>query len=104
MQDRDGGVAVLEKAHAAFPSLRKVWADGGYAGACVARVREKTGIELEIVRKTDAMSGEVWLRDGQEPPVSEGFKVLKHRWVVERTFGWLGRYRRAVVRDRACPH
>ena len=34
---------------------------------------------LEIVRRCDAV---------------RGFKVLPHRWVVERTFGWLGRYRR----------
>ena len=32
-----------------------------------------------------------WLR---EPPVSEGFKLVKWRWIIERTFGWLGRYRR----------
>jgi len=87
-------VDVLEMAHAKYLSLLKVWADGGYAGNCVVRVREKTGIDLDIVRKTDAMSGEVWLPEGQEPPVSEGFKVLKWRWIVERTFGWLGRNRR----------
>ena len=46
------------------------------------------------MRRTDGMSGEVWLPHGQEAPVSEGFKVLKWRWIVERTFGWLGRNRR----------
>ena len=40
------------------------------------------------------MSGEVWLPAEQEAPTSEGFKVLKWRWIVERTFGWLGRNRR----------
>jgi putative transposase len=94
IHDRLGGVDVLEMAHARYASLLKVWADGGYAGNCVVRVREKTGIELDIVRKTDSMSGEVWLPEGSEPPVSQGFKVLKWRWIVERTFGWMGRNRR----------
>ena len=94
IQDRDGALDVIEIAHAKYHTLTKLWADGGYAGSCIMRVRDKTGIDLEIVRKTDGMSGEVWLPEGQEPPTSEGFKVLKWRWIVERTFGWLGRNRR----------
>jgi len=87
-------VDVIDLAYAKYQSLKKIWADGGYAGTCGVRVKDKTGIDLEIVRKTDAMSGEVWLPEGQEAPISEGFKVLKWRWIVERTFGWLGRNRR----------
>jgi putative transposase len=87
-------VDVIELAHAKYQTLKKIWADGAYAGTCVKQVKDKTGIELEIVRKTDGMSGEVWLLEGQEAPTSEGFKVLKWRWIVERTFGWLGRNRR----------
>jgi len=94
IQDRDGGVDVIALAYAKYQTLTKIWADGGYAGTCIARVRDKTAIDLEIVRRTDGMSGEVWLPEGQEPPVSEGFKVLKWRWIVGRTFGWLGRNRR----------
>jgi len=94
IQDRDGALDVIALAHTKYQSIMKIWADGGYAGVTVARVRDKTGIELEIVRKTDAMSGELWLPEGKEPPISEGFKVLKWRWIVERTFGWLGRNRR----------
>lgn len=57
-------------------------------------VREATGCELEIVRRSDDAPREVWLAEGQAPPVSEGFKLVKWRWIIERTFGWLGRYRR----------
>jgi putative transposase len=35
--------------------------------------------------------------EGKEPPaldIPAGFQVLPWRWVVERTFGWLGRNRR----------
>jgi hypothetical protein len=53
--------------------------DGGYAGQLIDWVKEKCGWVLEIVKRTDEV---------------KGFQVLPHRWVVERTFGWLGRYRR----------
>jgi len=59
-----------------------IWADGGYAGALIAWVRglrKRCTVCLEIVRRSDDV---------------KGFKVLPRRWVVERTFGWLGRYRR----------
>lgn len=82
IQDRDGAMLVLEKLKEQFKRLRLIWADGGYAGKLIGWVRDlrKRGkLELEIVKRTDDM---------------KGFKLLPHRWVVERTFGWLGRYRR----------
>jgi len=94
IQDRDGGIAAIELAHAKCEALQKIWADGGYAGSCVVRVKKATGIDLEIVRKTDSMSGETWIKGDEATPQAEGFKVLKWRWLIERTFGWLGRYRR----------
>ena len=48
----------------------------------------------EIVRRSDDVAREVWLQPGQEAPAAEGFKLVKWRWIIERTFGWLGRYRR----------
>jgi len=62
-----------------FPLLKKVWADGGYAGQLLEQVKDWGKWVLEIVKKADK---------------SEGFQVLPHRWIVERTFAWLGRYRR----------
>lgn len=79
IQDRDGGKLVLRELHATSPNVTHVWADGGYQGKLVDWTEKKLGIDLEIVKRTD-----------QEP----GFKVIKHRWKVERTFGWLGRSRR----------
>jgi putative transposase len=61
------------------PSLKLIWADGGYAGKLIEWTRHLCGWVLEIVKRTDDL---------------KGFKLLPHRWVVERTFGWLGRYRR----------
>jgi putative transposase len=64
------------------PRLQLIWADGGYAGRLVRfidRWHHKLGWRLEIVKRSDD---------------AKGFVVLPHRWIVERTFGWFGRYRR----------
>ena len=79
VQDRDGAKLLLAKAKGLFPRLQRIWADGGYAGKLIGWVQETCGWVLEIIKRTD---------------VVKGFKLLPRRWVVERTFGWLGRYRR----------
>jgi putative transposase len=82
VQDRDGAKLVLELIRHRFASLKKIWADGGYAGQLVAWVKglcPRRRITLEIVKRSDDAAG---------------FEVLPHRWIVERTFGWLGRSRR----------
>ena len=93
-QDRDGAIEVIQAACDKYETLRKLWADGGYAGMCESAVLEATGCELEIVRRSDDVRREVWVAEGEEPPVAAGFKVVKWRWIIERTFGWLGRSRR----------
>ena len=79
IQDRDGAKLVLEKLRGAFPRLRLIWADGGYAGQLVAWVANFAGWVLEIVKRSDDIKG--WV-------------LLPHRWIVERTFAWLVKYRR----------
>jgi len=78
-QDRDGAKLVLAELVGRFPRLAKIWADGGYAGALVAWTKDCGGWLLEIVRRSDD---------------AVGFTVLPKRWIVERTFAWLGRSRR----------
>lgn len=79
IQDRDGAELVLTKVKGRFPRLQLIWADGGYAGKLVDWVKTVCHWVLDIVRRPKGM---------------KGFQVLPRRWVVERTFGWLGRYRR----------
>lgn len=80
IQDRDGAKLVLDKlSQATKASVRKLWADGGYAGTLIEWVREHLNAVLEIVARE---------------PAQVGFQVLPQRWIVERTFAWLGRYRR----------
>ena len=78
IQDRDGGRLVLEKLGVRFRRLKRIWVDGGYAGAFVNWARVMFGRIVEVVKR------------GQAPR----FVVLPRRWVVERTFAWLGKYRR----------
>ena len=79
IQDRDGAKLVLEQIKDAFPRLKLILADAGYSGQLVDWVSSVCGWILEIVKRSDDV---------------KGFQVLPRRWVVERTFGWLGRYRR----------
>ncbi|MCA1679116.1 MAG: IS5 family transposase [Actinobacteria bacterium] len=83
IQDRDGGRAILKALHDVLASVRHIFADGGYQGQLVAVAKSAWGIVIEVVRK---------------PPDQRGFAVLPRRWVVERTFSWLMRFRR-LVRD-----
>ena len=80
IQDRDMIAPLLKLARKRFPSLLRAIADGGYQGPATATaVRDEAGIPLEIVKRSDT---------------AKGFVLLPKRWIVERTFGWLGRCRR----------
>src|SRR5258706_10489550 len=88
IQDRDGAKLVLEKARGCLPRLKHIWAQGGYAGKLLQWVETTCHWTLEIVKRTDGL---------------KGFQVLPRRWVVERTLGWLGRYRRPSENDENLP-
>jgi len=88
LQDRDGARTVFEKVKGKFARLQLIWADGGYAGKLVDWVKDVCGWVLTIVKRPEGMTG---------------FQVLPRRWVVERTFAWLGRYRRLSKDYEASP-
>lgn len=80
IQDYHGVKPLLGKLVETVTTLKKLWADGIYkCCGLVDWVHETLNIALDIVER---------------PPGQKGFQVLPRRWVVERTFGWLGRYRR----------
>ncbi len=80
IQDRDGAPQVLKIARFLFPWLRHIFADGGYAGDKLkAALKGKGDWTIEVIKR---------------PNSAKGFEVLPRRWVVERTFSWLGRCRR----------
>jgi putative transposase len=80
IQDRDGAVAVLASIRRLYPWLRHIFADGGYAGDKLRNALAALGQwTVQIIKRSD---------------IAQGFEVLPRRWVVERTFAWLGRCRR----------
>ena len=86
VQDRDGARPLLQAVLQWCGSLRKIWADGGYAGALVewfGTLTIPSGCVLEIVRRLEGQTG---------------FYILPKRWIVERTLGWLVKSRR-LARD-----
>ena len=77
----DGHAAerVLKVLFSMVKTLKKIWADGAYQGEeFIQWVKEQFGCIIEVVKKKKG----------------KGFQVLPRRWVVERTFAWLNRYRR----------
>jgi putative transposase len=91
VQDRDGAKTVLARLRHQFSRLRVIWADQAYAGQLVAWVRALRGhhpIRLEVVKRTTG---------------ADGFTVSPKRWIVERTLGWLNRYRRLSKDDEYLP-
>lgn len=93
--DRLGGQQLLEAVDdlaQTFPRLRQVWVDSAYQGSFKEWVEQTLGWRVQVVKRPSRW---VWVKADQEPPEAPtGFQVLPRRWVVERTFGWLGRWRR----------
>ena len=89
VQDRDAARSVFCIFCHLLPSLRVIFADGGYAGkleaflAAAGSLFGHASLGLSIIKRSDA---------------AKGFVLLPKRWVVERTFGWLVKARR-LVRD-----
>jgi putative transposase len=79
IQDRNGAMRTIEAAREKLRTIKLMWADGGYSGSLVEWVKKGFDFVLEIVKRSDD---------------EKGFKILPMRWIVERTFGWLGRNRR----------
>lgn len=81
IQERAGARSLLARAKAkGFAHLTLIWADGGYSGQpMIDWVLALAGWVFEIIKRSDDLTG---------------FHILPRRWVVERTFAWLGRYRR----------
>ena len=80
-------MSLLDVLRHRFSRLRVIWADQAYAGELIAWVwglRPWRNVRLEIVKRPEGI---------------KGFLLLPKRWIVERTFAWLGRYRRLSKDD-----
>jgi putative transposase len=105
LQDRAAVPLLLDGAAEAFPRVGLVWVDQGYTGSGKAWIEQQVGWRVEVVRHPPPPRGE-WIPLGtgldprpfawrRLPPERTGFRgVLPRRWVVERTFSWIGQSRR----------
>lgn len=95
--ERAGAKLLLEPLRGVFSRMKLIWVDKGYDGQPFsAWVKKLLKWEVEVVQQPWAhLARGVWLPADVEPPtIPAGFHVLPRRWVVERTFAWLDRYRR----------
>jgi transposase len=81
IQDRDAAHRLLAALRAKFSGISLIWADGGYAGRLVHWAHHVLALTVQVVKRSDDTTG---------------FHVLPRRWVVERTFAWISKYRRCV--------
>ena len=86
IQDRDCAADLIRRTRMTFPFITRIFADGGYAGPKLAAALADQPVELEIVKRTDTQGG---------------FKIIRRRWVIERTFSWLRRNRRLMAHYEA---
>lgn len=77
LEDRQGLYGILDKWKNKGRRLKIIWVDAGYRGEHARWYAKQYGIDLEVVKRTDT-----------------SFKILPRRWVVERTFAWLNKFRR----------
>lgn len=78
LQDRAAAYDIIARIRTLFRRIDTIFADQGYTGALIALCKDKLSVTLDIVKRTE----------------TRVFHILKRRWVVERTFGWFGFYRR----------
>ncbi len=98
ISDLEGAKLLLGEVAGKFERMKLVWVDYAYRGLR-QWLKDTLGWKLEVVKHWWTGVTGIWVPPGVEPPAKPaGFQVLPHRWVVERTFGWLGRNRR-LARD-----
>jgi transposase len=88
ISDNHIGAHLLDHATSTYPTLAKAWVDAGFKNQVVEH-GARLGVDVEIVTKD---------------PQIKGFSVVKRRWVVERTLGWLMHHRRLVRDYETHPH
>lgn len=99
VSDLGGGKQLLEPLKERLPRLKLLWGDSHYGGNLIEWVKEHLGWDIEIVRRLGTPSDASLMEPkAKTKPSKPGFQLLPRRWVVERSFAWITRWRR-LCRD-----
>ena len=100
--DQHGAKGMLKPLRESFPRMKLLWGDSHYGGTFIGWLRWNVGWTIQTVRALRVPKRGLLVPEGTEvdwdalfPP---GFRPLPRRWVVERTFSWITRWRR-LCRD-----
>ena len=100
--DQEGGRALLSPLKEKFPRMKLLWGDSHYAGTMIDWVKLHLGWTMQPVRALTVPKRGVLVPEGEdidwEKLFPSGFRPLPRRWVVERSFAWITRWRR-LTRD-----
>lgn len=96
ISDKEGAIKILKRNE--IKTLKKVWADAAYQGEELKSMFASCGIDLEVVKRPSGKVRVYNARPGDWKAVyykiKRAFTILPRRWVVERTYAWIGRNRR----------
>ena len=100
--DQEGARGLCKPLKEVFPTIKLVWGDSHYGGSLIGWFKAHLGWTIAVVRRLKAPERGLLVPEGTEvewdklfPP---GFRPLPRRWVVERSFAWITRWRR-LARD-----
>jgi putative transposase len=97
--DLAGGKRLVEPLHGRFPRLQLIWGDSHYGGQFLEWVKEQFGWNVQTVQGLGTAPDATTMEPKPKTkPSKGGFHVQPRRWVIERTFGWITRWRR-LARD-----
>ncbi|WP_213157880.1 transposase [Parachlamydia sp. AcF125] len=91
--DKQGLIEILQEKK--YPSVRKTWGDSDYSRSDLKTIASQHGAELEVIKRPPeriCVYNEQW--QAEYLPIEREFTILPRRWVVEKTFAWMGRNRR----------
>jgi putative transposase len=93
--DLAGAKQLLSPLKDLFPRLKLLWGDSHYGGTLIAWVKEQLGCDVHVVHRLGTAADASPMESTSSKP---GFQPLPRRWVVERSFAWVTRWRR-LCRD-----